>query len=213
MKRTGGGGAGEESALSGWEDHSISPWNMHAINKVRAPAIVSSQTHPSQRKLDLQGPPFWLCTDQPTRTEQSISSMLTLTALQSSNAIHDKLFFSPPTALGLFPVLFHCFFFCFFFLSPSLHALLLNRNALPQLGGDDWSVRGSNINVKKTAFIVKAVNVCGWRWAGAALLPSHVFAFKTQTSLRSSVFVSRVSVFIPDRRYCLSSSSSRNLPP
>lgn len=64
---------------------------MHAINKVIAPPTGSSQTHPSRGKLDLRGPPFWLCIDQPTRTERSISSMLTLTGLQSSNTIHDKL--------------------------------------------------------------------------------------------------------------------------
>lgn len=29
--------------------HSITPWNMHAINKVIAPPTVSSQTHPSRR--------------------------------------------------------------------------------------------------------------------------------------------------------------------
>lgn len=93
-------------------------------------------------KLDLLGPPFWLYSDQPTRTERSISSMLTLTALQSRNTIHDKL--SPNsswTGSNTFFIVFLLFF---------MHALVPNQKALPQLRrGDDWNVSGCDINVTR----------------------------------------------------------------
>lgn len=64
----------------------------HACNQQGHSSTNSFQPNSSiTGKLDLLGPPFWLYSDQPTRTERSISSMLTLTALQSRNTIHDKL--------------------------------------------------------------------------------------------------------------------------
>lgn len=71
--------------------HSITPWNIHAINRVIATLTVSSQTHPSQGNWICGGLHSGFSTDQPTRTEWSISSTLTLTRLWSSNMIHNQL--------------------------------------------------------------------------------------------------------------------------
>lgn len=80
----------------GWEwSCSLNPQHhpmKHACNQQGHSSTDSFQPNSSiTAKLDPRGPPFWLCADQPTRTERSISSMLTLTGLQSGNTIHDKL--------------------------------------------------------------------------------------------------------------------------
>lgn len=87
---------GEDTAGFGWEGScSLNPQHhpmKHACNQQGHTSTDSFQPNSSiTGKLDLRGPPFWLCTDQPTRTERSISSTLTLTGLQSGNTIHDKL--------------------------------------------------------------------------------------------------------------------------
>lgn len=92
-------------------DYSITPWNTHAINKVIAPPIVSSQTHPSQRKLNLLGPPFWLYTDQPSphRTVHQQHANTSSTTVAAMRYMISLLL----TALELVPVLFFTVFILF----------------------------------------------------------------------------------------------------
>lgn len=87
---------GEDTKGSEWERScSLNPQHhpmKHACNQQGHSSTNSFQPNSSiTEKLDLWGPPFWLCTDQPSRTEWPISSTLTLTGVQSSNTIYDKL--------------------------------------------------------------------------------------------------------------------------
>lgn len=100
-----------------WEgSRRLNPQNhpmKHACNQQGHSSNASFQPNSSiTGKLDLQGPPSWLCTDQRTGTERSISSMLTLTGLRSSNTIHDKLSLHGSwTGFNTFS-LFSLFFLC-----------------------------------------------------------------------------------------------------
>lgn len=107
---------------------------------------VSSQAHPSQGNRICSGPPFWLCANQPTRTERSISSMRTLTGRQSSNTIHDKL--SPPHGSWTGSNSFSLYSFPpLFFLSPARPGSKPKGITSAQRWGGDWSVSGYDINM------------------------------------------------------------------